>query len=541
MKLRDRPLPGSGSNVLRTLLFNTSLFVDTETSDGWYHVTLSTGEFGYVVKTHVNVAVPEPTAKLHEIASGETAIGIAERYYGSHVEWGEDLRFYVNVLAFVNGGSGKRGIYKQNPNDSWKATKAREGYLIWIPGVIFAKSLKGQVKSGSISYEAWNAAKAVGEVVVGGAALVAGLLHGALESLWDILVGFKDLGVMAWNVLKSVITDSVLSDAQALFQQIAALDLGTLVAGWIDDFKKKWNDASIMNRWHFRGWVIGYAIMEIVLLVVSFGAVTGAKWAGKAAKLVKAITSLPRVQQTIKAVKSIKVPPKLKEGLNKVFKGGDTIGDINKIRQTLLPRLSPEAKLAVEALPDDQIAKIAKLHDMSPDAVDDILRGYYHKVVKKGGDISDTARYVDDSLKAMKVTQGRGFPYGFADLQKFAKFKGEIVAALRRYGIPYDDVAVHGSSVIRKTPNDIDVAVLVDKTKFDEIVRGIQAGTDKSSILNQLRTEAAKGKLPSFLFERKVPSSSFGTEIYGSAGKMKVQVSLIEKSGPFDIGPYIKF
>jgi predicted nucleotidyltransferase len=333
----------------------------------------------------------------------------------------------------------------------------------------------------------------------------------------------------------------VLSDAKALYDQIAALDLGELVAGWIDDFEKKWNDDGIMKRWHFRGWVMGYAIMEVVLLVVSFGAVTGAKWAGKAAKLAKAITSLPRVQKTIKAVQSIKVPPKLKEGLSKVFKGGDKLEDIAKLKQKLLSKLSQEAKLAVEALPDDQIAKIAKLYDGSPDAVDDILRGYYHKVVKKGEDVSDAARYVDDSLKAMKVTQGRGFPYGFADLQKFEEFKAKIVAALQRYGIPHDDVAVHGSSVIRKTPNDIDVAVLVDKAKFDEIVRGIEASTDKAKILKQLRTEAPKGKIPSFLFVRKFPGSSFGSEIYGSAGKIKVQVSLIQKGGAFDIGPYIKF
>src|SRR5690606_35673443 len=69
VKLRDRPLPGSASTVVRLLPFNTSLFVDTETGDGWYHVALSTGELGYVARTHVNVNVPEPTARLHEIAS----------------------------------------------------------------------------------------------------------------------------------------------------------------------------------------------------------------------------------------------------------------------------------------------------------------------------------------------------------------------------------------------------------------------------------------------------------------------------------------
>lgn len=136
--------------------FNTTLSVIKSFGGGWYYVTdLETGKIGYVDSSRVWTHLPEPNAKLHKIQSGESAIGIAEKYYKSQVEWGQDLRYYVNVLVHVNKGEGDttRGIYKVDKDDSWKEVKTRANYLIWIPSVDFAKTLVASVKSGSISYE----------------------------------------------------------------------------------------------------------------------------------------------------------------------------------------------------------------------------------------------------------------------------------------------------------------------------------------------------------------------------------------------------
>jgi hypothetical protein len=322
VNLRNKPHPGNQSTVLRRLPFNQKLFVDKQLPDGWYFVTLTTGEYGYVVTSAIKTNLPEPGAKLHKISAGESAIGIAEQYYKADAQsWGQDLRFYVNVLEFVNRGDGPRGIYKANPDDSWENTKTRDGYFIWITSVDFAKTLKGQVKSGSITYDAWttvkNTAIAIGEFIVGGGAFIAGLLHGALESVWDILVGLKDLAVMVWDVLKSLFSGEILSDAKNLWDQISSLDVSQIVESWISDFKKKWNDESLLKRWHFRGWVIGYAIAEIAILIFSGGTINGAKWVGKMAKIAKIIEKLPGVKRLTSLIKESKSLQKIKTALNK--------------------------------------------------------------------------------------------------------------------------------------------------------------------------------------------------------------------------------
>lgn len=311
VNLRDQPLPGDQSTIIRLLPFNTKLFVDQEVSAEWYHVTLTTGEYGYVAKSHIKTNLPEPGAKLHKIKSAESAIGIAEQHYKAHAQsWGEDLRFYVNVLEFVNRGDGPRGIYKAHPDDSWENTQTRADYLIWIPSVDFAKSLKGKVGSGSITYEAWNTVKqvasAVADFILGGGAFIAGLLHGAVESLWDTLVGLKDLAVMVWDVLKSLFSGELLSDAQSLWNQISSIDVSALIEAGIEQFVEKWNHPDILKRWHFRGWLCGYAIAEIAMLAFSGGATAAVKGLGKAGKFSKILAKFPKVAKLAEAAKTLK-------------------------------------------------------------------------------------------------------------------------------------------------------------------------------------------------------------------------------------------
>jgi hypothetical protein len=316
--LRDAPVPQATTVTL--LPFNTRVFVDSAQS-GWYLVTTDDGRWGYCAQTHIKTGLPEPDAKIHWIVPGETALDISRRYYGGEAEWGSDHRFFVNGLVFVNAGEGRRGIYKPSPEADWDTTQTRAGFMIWIPSLAFLRTLRGKVPSGSITYEAWQtvkaAAEAVAEFVAGGAAFIAGLIHGALESLWDVLVGLKDLVVMVWDILKSLFTGNLLTDAKALWEQLKNLDWGALVQGWLDHFLERWNAPGLLARWHFRGWVIGYAIMEVLLLVFSEGVIAGIKWIGKASKVAKVIATLPKVEKFVEAVKASKAAQRLSRVLSR--------------------------------------------------------------------------------------------------------------------------------------------------------------------------------------------------------------------------------
>jgi predicted chitinase len=160
VNLRSKP-DGTGAPIRRVpagTLFN----VLEEIDGGWYKVSVlnNGGGNGFVSKDYITLA-PDKTAVLHKITPGQPAIAIAEKYYSSAVQRGEDLRFYVNVLHHVN----PEGI--PNPSgDNWKEAKTLKDYWIWVPSVTFAQTLRGKVKTGSITGGAYDAVRDSAEAMV---------------------------------------------------------------------------------------------------------------------------------------------------------------------------------------------------------------------------------------------------------------------------------------------------------------------------------------------------------------------------------------
>src|SRR5690606_34640183 len=143
------------------------------------------------------------------------------------------------------------------------------------------------------------------ELVIGIAAFVVGLLHGALDSILDIFIGVYDLIVLAKDIIVKLFKGTLVSDAKGLWEEIKKIKVSDI----IDAVGAKWNAPSTWDRWKFRGYVIGYAIVEILLLVFSGGLVTAVKWAGKAGKfgkLAKYLAELPKVKKFVEAAKLAK-------------------------------------------------------------------------------------------------------------------------------------------------------------------------------------------------------------------------------------------
>lgn len=156
LRLRTHPDTEDPSNVIRTLPMNTRLQVLKRFPGDWYFVSTSTGETGFCGSQYVRTDAPEPLAQLHVVEPGApgTAIGIAERYYGGQADnWGQDLRFYVNVLAWANH------VTVPDTTDGWRQVHFQAGQTIWVPSQPFARTLRGVVNSGSLSF---NVADALG-------------------------------------------------------------------------------------------------------------------------------------------------------------------------------------------------------------------------------------------------------------------------------------------------------------------------------------------------------------------------------------------
>lgn len=153
-----QPLPPA------TRLFVSGVHPD---SDQWWYVTAflpSEIVRGYVQDFRVTTDLPEPTAKLHQIESGDTVEALAVREFSSAVRDGHDLRFYENVLLKVNrdrGRSGIRGSYQDPGALGGGANNIQlvAGHRIWLVSPAYARSLEGVVPDGSLTNGAYAKAK----------------------------------------------------------------------------------------------------------------------------------------------------------------------------------------------------------------------------------------------------------------------------------------------------------------------------------------------------------------------------------------------
>lgn len=367
-----RPTPETTSAPITKLAINTRMLVNRERAGGWYHVVLNDGRDGFVAKSNVSIDLPDAGSRLYRIQGGESALDLVKKFYKADAAtWGQDERFFVNVLVFANQQRGRLGIYKENPDDAWDMTKTKADSQIWIPSVDFAKTLKGKVSSGSLSYEVYqtvaDAAYAVGEFLVGGIAFVAGLLHGALESVWDTLVGLVDLVGMVWKILKSLFTGNLLADTQALFSDISKISLSELAKAGLDWLDKKWNDPSLLKRWHFRGWIIGYAIAEIAMLFFSEGILTAIKGVAKVGKFSEIIAKLPKVAKFVEEIKATTKGLKELEALKAVAKtlaaAREWVIKVLKVPAKILGDLTLEAIERLKKLPAWARERFAELAD----------------------------------------------------------------------------------------------------------------------------------------------------------------------------------
>jgi hypothetical protein len=180
-----------------------------------------------------------------------------------------------------------------------------EGRSIWIPSVQFAKSLKGKVKSGSITGGLWAKAKrgvdkALG-FVIGAPAFVFGVLEGVVLEVKDLIVGTA-AGVIA--ILKSILKGSILSDAKELWDSITHLDLRRVLGDMWRNFEGRKKNP--WDRWSYRGEVIGRGVAMAVLTFFSGGSALVARAGSKLAQLAAKLKGLSVVQRFRKAIPSTK-------------------------------------------------------------------------------------------------------------------------------------------------------------------------------------------------------------------------------------------
>lgn len=116
---------------------------------GWSYVATVVGGHllrGYVQGFRITTQLPEPSATLYHIKPGDRLEPIAARLYHQGIEPGRDLRFYENVVLYVNQQARRAGVRRVNGDVQLVA-----GHRIWLVSMAFANRLQGVVPSGSIT------------------------------------------------------------------------------------------------------------------------------------------------------------------------------------------------------------------------------------------------------------------------------------------------------------------------------------------------------------------------------------------------------
>ncbi len=125
---------------------------------------------GYVQHFRVTTDLPEPSAKLYEIQSGDTVESLAAREFSAAVQDGHDLRYYENVLLAVNRDHNRAGIKGdfQRPNvlgGGADNIQLEAGRRIWLLSPAYAQALAGTVPDGSLTGGSYaQARRAVGHI-----------------------------------------------------------------------------------------------------------------------------------------------------------------------------------------------------------------------------------------------------------------------------------------------------------------------------------------------------------------------------------------
>ena len=168
--LRTGPAEAGGKKVIEAPLPPaTRVFVSGThpSAPAWWYVTAFLPDKivrGYVQQFRVNTDLPEPLAKLHQVKSGDTVEKLAVQEYASSVRDGHDLRYYENVLLFVNKQRGRVGITGTYQDPGLLGGGANHiqlvaGHRIWLVSPAYAHAVEGVVPDGSLTNGAYAKVK----------------------------------------------------------------------------------------------------------------------------------------------------------------------------------------------------------------------------------------------------------------------------------------------------------------------------------------------------------------------------------------------
>jgi hypothetical protein len=516
-RLRNTP---SESSSYVTLPQNTKVqIVKHNPQARWYAVVTSDGHHGYVADWLVWRHLPEGNTNVYLVKKGDSPLTIARDHYGPHFNrWGQDLRFVVNALVYVNNkgprnGTGGPGLAKPGSvTESWlKATAAEDAY-IWLPSANYLNSIYEEVRkngggTGSTSFDTF--AKAAGKIGAFSAlpAYVGGLAHGFLQSLGDTVSSI-------FGLLKSIFTGEIIEDVKKLWSALSKLSIKDVVDGlgsWAQSWAPRLTSEDHFVRGHAWGYFAGYICAEIAMFALGGAALNAIKASKLATKLGQVIARVaPRITAAVGKVTSggrasAKALGEAKDAVLKRFgQATSAIGDAaTKARFSALIKAATSA--GASAADANRLAKVLDAAGITAKNVSGWGSDAFTKLASNAGTIAE----LESVLPLVKA----GRIVGLEDWLKFSAKKTGIdaqrtAAELREArrlakSYPTDKVNIGGDARAPVLPDgspaasfdlSVDNAAGAALRSFEmtTIDAAVTSGTDLSSAIRHAVTKVAK-------------------------------------------------
>ena len=334
---------------------------------------------------------------------------------------GVDARLFVMAIAVVNEDRKDKDFFfdesgidvswgrqvvlddtGEKAQEIWQSLKLREGGNIFFPSPDLIMRLKkaGAISAGSVKERLKNLL----DIVINYFKFLAGYYVGLLEGLWENLVGIFEGLVGLVEFVGDLIKQIFIGDLLSYFKDIGqAIKDG--IAQWLKDIEElisNFTKLSAYEQGKVIGKIVGYIAAEVLIAVLSGGAVTAVKWAGRAGKFAKIASKLRKFK---------KIKNKLDSAKGKMPK--------SKKAEDFLKKKTK--KKDVDDIVDKPTKKPGKA--ASPDAPD--------RPKKSGDGAKDKSKDKDKDKEDKKKEEERIFQQFKAAVKR--EIKGE-----RKHGIAYN-------------------------------------------------------------------------------------------------------
>jgi hypothetical protein len=151
------------------------------------------------------------------------------------------------------------------------------------------------------------------------------------------------------------------------------------------------------------------------------------------------------------------------------------------------------------------------------------------------------------------IVKKRGFPNLFESLEDYEQFSGVIKQLAQEWNLPINSIYTQGSSLRISNISeigDLDIAIKVNATTFDNLVARFKAAADNQTSINRIGSNGKIGGIDMFQssgingsftgnFYPKF-QTSFGQSFQSKLGVSSIQISIVKEGSSIDVSPYLK-